>query len=162
MDSRKKVKFSTSKEGGGMFWAIIFAIAGAIGFGYWLRSKRPNKKELEKIDILEGWKNIVDGRIAEFKRTMTRDEKWAVVIGLSIMETAMIIVIIPALTGSMVNMAGSGEPGSLSWFFPFMWQATWWALSLYVFYLIGKGIWKMARHKVPCSAKEGEDKKGGE
>jgi len=147
----------------GMFWFILFVIAVVLGLGYWYRVRRMNRGEqLEKIDILKGWKSIIDERVEEFKRTMTRDERWAVVIGLSIMETAMIIVILPALVGSMVNAAGSGEPGSLSWFFPFMWQALWCALSFYVAYRIGKGIWKMARYKVPCLAKEGEDAEGGE
>jgi hypothetical protein len=137
-----------------MFWVILLVLGVAIGFGYWLRSKRPNKKEHEKIDVLNGWKSIVDERMAEFKGTMTRDEKWAVVIGLSIMEAAMIIVILPALTGSMVR---AQEVGFFSW----TWRMIWWATSIGAAIFLATKIWKTARYKV-CPAKEGEDKKGGE
>jgi hypothetical protein len=146
----------------GMFWFILFVVAVVFGVGYWYKVMRMNRGEqLEKIDILEGWKSIVDGRIAEFKRTMTRNERWAVVVGLSIFEAVLIFVIIPALTGSMLRTQEVGKIGSLWWFLPWAWQALWWGVSVFVAYLIARGIYKLARNKKKCTEK-GESKKGGD
>ncbi|MFA6437295.1 MAG: hypothetical protein WC242_03965 [Candidatus Paceibacterota bacterium] len=145
-----------------MIWVILLVFGVGLFIGYLLRGRRLPRKT-EKVDILKGSKEVIDERIGKIfkKKPMSRDEKWFTVAALSALEALVVFVILPALSGSMVRAQGAGDPGSLSWFFPWLWQGFWWLVFVIVAILLFVGIRKMVRYKVPCSAEEGEDKKGG-
>jgi len=144
-----------------MFLVILLVLGVGLLNGYLLWGRKLPRKA-ERVDILKGSKEVVDERVGKIlKKKMSRDEKWFIVVALSALEALVVLVIIPALSGSMVIAQEAGDPGSLSWFFPWLWQAFWWLVFVIVAILLLVGIWKVARYKVPCPTQEGEDKKGG-
>jgi len=145
----------------GTFFVILLVLGAGLFIGYLLWGRKLPRKT-EKVDILKGSREVIDERVGKIlKKRMSRDEKWFIIAALSALEALDVLVILPALSGSMLRAQETGDPGSLSWFFPWLWQAFWWLVFVAIAILLFVGIWKMARHKV-CSAEEGEDKKGGE